>query len=112
MAKTKESYQIPSGSAELNFILARIADRLDKIEGIRGDPQIEEKLEITETAVVDDDDGNGTRIKGEIRHESAPASDLEEGEWEITVYDDGADPVFRVRYNDAGTIVTGDVALL
>lgn len=111
MAKTKESYQVPSLSPEVNFVLARIADRLDKIEGLRGDPQIEEKLEIVETALVDDDNGNGTRIKGELRHETAPSSTLAEGEWEITVYDDGSSPVFRVRYNDGENILVGDVAL-
>jgi len=113
MAKTKESFQIPGGSAELNFVLARIADRLDKIEGIRGAPQINDSLEVTDIATVDDDDGAGTRIKADAKHEEAPASTLADGEWEMTVYDDGANPVFRIRYRrDSDNDFVGDVALL
>ena len=113
MAKTKSFYQVPSASPEVNFVFARIAERLDKIEGIRGDPQIEDKLEIVETATVDDDDGNGTRIKGEMKHEAAPSSTLEDGQWEVTVYDDGTSPVFRIRYRrDEDNQFVGDTPLL
>lgn len=56
MPKTKSNYQIPGGSAELNFVLARIADRLDKLEGIRGDAKIESGLEVGPVEVLDDDD--------------------------------------------------------
>lgn len=114
MAKTKELYNVPSGSPDLNFILARISDRLDKIEGLRGEPQIEESLEVVEVATMDDDDGAGTRIKADAKHESAPASSIGEGEWEITVYDDGTgSPVFRVRYReDDETLYVGDLPLL
>lgn len=109
---TKSSYQVPGGSNELNFVLARIADRLDKLEGIRGASEIEGGLSLTEVGTIDDDDGEGTRIVAESHHEDAPESTLAEGEWEISVYDDGANPVFRVRYNDAGDEMVGDVALL
>lgn len=112
MSKTKSSYQVPGGSHELNFVLARIADRLDKIEGIRGESEIEGGLSLPEVGTIDDDDGEGTRIVGESHHEDAPESTLAEGEWEISVYDDGVSPVFRIRYNDAGTEVVGDVTLL
>ena len=42
MPTTKENYQInatdvPGVVLRLNFVLARIADRLDKIEGLRGE---------------------------------------------------------------------------
>lgn len=112
MARTKESYQLPGASSELNFILARIADRLDKIEGIRGESQVEESLEVVEVATMDDDDGAGTRIKADAKHEEAPASRLADGEWEITVYDDGSSPVFRIRYNNGDETLVGDVPLL
>jgi hypothetical protein len=43
---TKETYQIAGNSLSevinrLNFVLARIADRLDKIEGLRGELETE-----------------------------------------------------------------------
>ena len=56
MAKTRSSYQVPGGSHELNFILARIAERLDKIEGIRGDAKIESSLQTGPLEVLDGDD--------------------------------------------------------
>ena len=31
---------------------------------------------------------------------------------ELIIIDSGASPVFRVRYNDAGTVVSGDLALV
>jgi hypothetical protein len=37
----------PDLARELNFIFQRIADRLDKIEGIRGDASIESPLSVT-----------------------------------------------------------------
>ena len=56
MPKTKSSYQVPGGSAELNFILARIADRLDKLEGIRGEAEIEGTLSSGAIEISDEDD--------------------------------------------------------
>lgn len=113
MAKTKESYQVPSLPQELNFVLARIADRLDKIEGLRGEPQVEQSLEVVEVATMDDDDGAGTRIKADSKHGEAPASTLADGEWEVTVYDDGTSPVFRIRYRrDEDNQFVGDTPLL
>lgn len=42
MAQTKDSLRVsstvdPSLANQLNFVLARIADRLDKLEGLRGE---------------------------------------------------------------------------
>jgi hypothetical protein len=54
----------------------------------------------------------GSRIIGRGEHTSAPAGTLATGEWEISVYDDGIAPVFRIRYNDGGSEVTGDVSLV
>ena len=117
MTKTRDSYllsarSVPELVRELNFTFQRIADRLDKIEGIRGESQVEESLEVVEIGTIDDDDGEGTRIFGESTHDAAPASTLSHGQWEITVYDDGAAPVFRVRYNDGTDTLIGDVSLI
>ena len=58
---TRESYQVNGNAladvvARLNFILARISDRLDKIEGIRGDAEIEGELRSGPITVTDSDD--------------------------------------------------------
>ena len=57
MSKTRENYQLSANSvyelvAQLNFILQRISDRLDKIEGLRGESEVEQVLK------VNDADGN------------------------------------------------------
>ena len=56
MPKTKSNYQVPGASSELNFILARIADRLDKLEGIRGNAEIEGTLSSGPIEVSDEDE--------------------------------------------------------
>lgn len=53
---------------------------------------------------------SNARIIGASPHLAAPASDLLPGQWELTLVDTGAQ-VFRVRYNDGGTIRTGDLTL-
>lgn len=53
----------------------------------------------------------GSRLIGRGEHTSAPAGSLGTGEWELSVYDDGASPVLRVRYNDGGVEKTGNVSL-
>jgi hypothetical protein len=50
------------------------------------------------------------RIIGASPHLAAPASELLPGQWELTLVDSGAQ-VFRVRYNNGGTILTGDLTL-
>lgn len=54
----------------------------------------------------------GSRIIGRGEHTSAPAASLATGEWELTVFDNGTTPVFRVRYNDGGTIKSVDLGPL
>lgn len=51
MAKTRDNYQVQGRTVEevarnLNFILQRLADRMDKIEGIRGTASIESDLDM------------------------------------------------------------------
>ena len=53
----------------------------------------------------------GSRIIARGEHTSAPVGTLSAGEWELSVYDDGASPVFRIRYNDGGVEKTGNVTL-
>jgi len=58
MAKTRDSYQVLGGTVEeikrnLNFMLQRMADRMDKIEGIRGTSSIESDLDMNSNRVTD-----------------------------------------------------------
>lgn len=62
MAKTKDSYRVSGRTAdeitrELNFIFARLADRMDKIEGIRGTASIASNLEMNSNRVTDIGEG-------------------------------------------------------
>jgi hypothetical protein len=67
VAKTRDNYQITGHSVDevvrnLNFMLQRLADRMDKIEGIRGTSSIESDLEMNSNRIrevaspVDDTD--------------------------------------------------------
>ena len=64
MTKTRDSYllsarTVPELVRELNFTFQRIADRLDKIEGIRGSASIENDLSLQGGPLyVYDADGN------------------------------------------------------
>lgn len=114
MANIKDNYQISGSSvtelvSNLNFLLQRLADRLDQIEGIRGTSQIEGSDELA--LQVDNDSGSGTRLVLNSQHVEAPETDLEVGQSEISVVDDGTDRALRVRYNDDGTVVIGDLDL-
>ena len=56
MAKTRDNYSVSGNTVEelkrsLNFILQRFADRIDKMEGIRGTASIESDLEMNDNAV-------------------------------------------------------------
>lgn len=48
---------IPSLVRELNFAFARIADRMDKIEGVRGTSTIESNLDLQSNKIVDVSEG-------------------------------------------------------
>ena len=64
MTKTRDSYllsarSVPELVRELNFTFQRIADRLDKIEGIRGSASIDNDLSLQGGPLyVYDADGN------------------------------------------------------
>jgi hypothetical protein len=58
MAKTRDNYQVTGRTVEelqrsLNFILQRMADRMDKIEGIRGTASIESNLDMNSNRVTE-----------------------------------------------------------
>jgi len=59
---TRDQYRITGLDLEavkndLNFALTRIADRLDKLEGIRGKTKFDgESLEVSGPVIVNDDD--------------------------------------------------------
>ena len=58
MSKTKDSVQVAGndlGSVvrAVNFAFQRITDRIDKIEGIRGEASIESNLDMNENKITD-----------------------------------------------------------
>lgn len=58
MPKTRDSYRVTAQTAseltrELNFLLQRIADRLDKMEGIRGTASIESDLDMNDNVITE-----------------------------------------------------------
>lgn len=58
MTKTRDNYQITGATVEdlkrsLNFMLQRMADRMDKIEGIRGTASIESDLDMNLNRVTE-----------------------------------------------------------
>jgi len=58
MSRTRDNYQIVGNSLDeikldLNFKLQRLADRIDKIEGIRGTASIESTLDMNANTITD-----------------------------------------------------------
>lgn len=58
MAKTRDSYRVTGRTVEelqreLNFLLQRMADRMDKIEGIRGTPSMEAALDMNSNKITE-----------------------------------------------------------
>lgn len=58
MTKTRDNYTVTGNTVEelrrsLNFLLQRMADRIDKIEGIRGTSSIESDLDMNSNRVTD-----------------------------------------------------------
>ncbi len=58
MPKTRDNYSVTGNTVQelinsLNFLLARLADRMDKIEGIRGAPSIEADLTMNSSLITD-----------------------------------------------------------
>lgn len=56
MASTRDNYQVQANSLQelvlsLNLLLQRIADRIDKIEGIRGTPEIFADLDMNNNRI-------------------------------------------------------------
>jgi hypothetical protein len=78
VAKTRDNYQVTGGTVpevvrSLNFLLQRIADRLDRAEGIRGTASIESDLDMNQNVVFD-------LAGGQDEADSARRADLEEVE--------------------------------
>lgn len=58
MARTRDNYQVSGRTIEdlarsLNFILQRLADRIDRIEGIRGTASIESNLDMNQNVITE-----------------------------------------------------------
>lgn len=75
MAKSRDSYRVTGTSAdqvarEVNFLFQRIADRMDKIEGIRGTSSIESDLEMNSNRIREVGEGieadDAARVDGLI----------------------------------------------
>jgi len=92
MPKARDNYQVtatalPELITNLNFLFQRFADRMDKIEGIRGAPKMESDLSMTANQITD----VGTGTEGD---DAAIRDDLL-----------GTGPTF------AGLTVTGDACI-
>lgn len=84
MAKSRDSYIIAGKTVEelsrnLTFLLQRFADRMDKIEGIRGTASIESDLEMNENRVT------------EVADASADSDALNKSQADLT----GSNPTFN-----------------
>lgn len=58
MPKTRDNYQVQANSLPelilgLNLLLQRLADRMDKMEGIRGTAEIESNLDMNSNQIVE-----------------------------------------------------------
>ena len=58
----RDNYQLSADNfedlkSELNFLLQRIADRIDKMEGIRGDAEIQSDLDLNGKKILNADLG-------------------------------------------------------
>lgn len=58
MAKSRDNYQVSGQTLDeltrnLNFLLQRLADRIDKIEGIRGTSSIESNLDMNQNTITE-----------------------------------------------------------
>ena len=58
MARTRDSYLVTGSTPEeikrnVNFLLQRLADRIDKLEGIRGTSSIESNLDMNQNRITD-----------------------------------------------------------
>lgn len=65
MAKSRDNYQVTGATVEelvrnLNFLFQRLADRMDRIEGIRGIASIESDLDMNFNRVTDVAEGSGS----------------------------------------------------
>ncbi len=93
MTKTRDNYHVTGSTPaeivrSLNFLLARLADRMDKIEGIRGQPSIEANLTMNNSVI----ENVGV---GEVNSDAARLDDIDDfasliedeiviGEWQFT----------------------------
>lgn len=71
MARTRDNYRVSGNTPQeiiqsLNFLLQRLADRIDKLEGIRGTASIESDLEMNSNRIREvgegDADDDGARL--------------------------------------------------
>jgi len=98
MARTKDNYQITGRTVEelvrnLNFLLQRLADRMDKLEGIRGTSSIESDLDM-----------NSNRIK-ELAAAVHDDEAINREQADLT----GDSPTFNSIASDNDVLVGGDI---
>lgn len=84
MAKTRDNYSVSGNTVDelkrsLHFMMQRFADRMDKIEGIRGTASIESNLEMNDNAVTEvgagSEDTDAARL-GDLLEEPLTLSQL------------------------------------
>jgi hypothetical protein len=66
MPESKRIYRVNSNDVtELNRVLAQIGNRLDELEGFRGQPTIRDDMKITDSKfTIEDPDGTTTQSMG------------------------------------------------
>lgn len=77
MPKAKDSYRVSGRTPEelqreINFMLARMADRMDKIEGIRGTASIESDLEMNSHKIKELESGSASNDAATVAATTLP----------------------------------------
>lgn len=114
MARTRDNYQVTGRTVEelarsLNFLLQRIADRMDRIEGIRGTASIESALDmnlnrITELADAEEDTDALNREQADLTGASPTFSSLTSSTFVDVGTDLSVDGVIEV-FDDDGHLI-------
>jgi hypothetical protein len=101
MAKTRDSYIVTGSTPDemkrsMNFLLQRLADRMDRIEGIRGTASIESTLDM-----------NANRIT-ELAEGEEDTDALNRDQADLT----GASPTFATITTTGDATIGGDIEVL
>jgi hypothetical protein len=105
-SRTRDNYQVTGNTVpeilmSLNFLLQRFADRIDKLEGIRGTASIESNLDMNSNQITE----VGT---GEVQDDAARLADLTDAVDEaIAAHVAQSDPHAQYARNADNETITG-----